>query len=539
MTTRDRARRKRPLSLLLLLTPAALTHAFVQQQPPAAAAPTTTLAYQRPPWGGGPPYCQNDGPFAPYQPGGSGGLVLAASKSSSSEPSPPAAAAEPKKRKSGWDRFKGVMNKAQEVAASDDFRRLAKGARTLLKEVDIDLPHMDETLERLKNSVDRRLSKTMGSFEMLLQLYEGRSPEIDKLIGMSRGRVQKMVQGGLHALMSPTAVEWAVYAVNSTALLVEEQAARVLRENQDSSTSMMEEPTFQEAQREVMKRMVVVAEDAEALAWSVIDSSWFRSGYSAEELVQFESLLHARLVPRLVLAVSAAVLHGWRPLEDPLLALLVVGYASGSVTRSVAGNFMALFERSLLGGEAVLREEGKLMDQFPDVWRTRESAQEIGEGLFRLFEALEKRSATRLEAQAAQARANMAVPPSSSLPSIPPLPPREKKFMVASYALPNKLTSLAGGGDGGVDGGNARNLVYYPAFTSTRQGKTLLYLTKTVHVTRSYWKQAAAAMLGTVGLVFLAKLYGTPASLTVTLDGTDNKKDGLLNSSPIEGLDLD
>jgi len=266
----------------------------------------------------------------------------------SSPPSPPA-----KRKKSTWDRFSSAINKVQDIAQSDDFQRLARGARKLLKEVDIDVPTMEQNLGSLRLSLDRSLSSTVLTFEHLLELYGGRSPEADILLNMARKHVTKVLHAKLNNLMSPTAIEWAVYAVNSTALLVEEEAARVLAEGLATAENMLEEPTFIEMQREVMKRMVVVAEDAEGIAWNVIQSRWFRAGWEEDELKQIDAMLNARLVPRLVLAVAAAVLHGWRPLEDPLLALLVVGYASGSLTKSVARNFIGLVEASL-----VVKEEG-------------------------------------------------------------------------------------------------------------------------------------------------------------------------------------
>jgi len=126
--------------------------------------------------------------------------------------------------------------------------------------------------------------------------------------------------------------------------------------------------------------------------------------------------------------------------------------------------------------------------------------------------------------------------------------------MVASYSFPNKLAALTGGA--GIEGGReeGRSPSYYPAFTSTRRGKTLRYLTKTVHLTRTYWKTAATAMLGTVGLVFLARLYGTPSTLTISVGGNEERegggkvggkgerkieerRDGLVYTSPLEGLD--
>ncbi|EKU22788.1 hypothetical protein NGA_0481600, partial [Nannochloropsis gaditana CCMP526] len=182
---------------------------------------------------------------------------------------------------------------------------------------------MEQNLGALRRTLDRSLGSTLLSFEKLLQHYESRSPEADVLLSVARKRVTKLVRHGLHQLMTPTAVEWAIYAVNSTALLVEEEAARVLAAQEGSAENSLDVPSFQDMQREVMRRMVVVAEDVEALAQNVIQNRWFRTGYSDEELKQLEALLHARVVPRLLLAVAAAVLHGWRPLQDPLLTLLV------------------------------------------------------------------------------------------------------------------------------------------------------------------------------------------------------------------------
>lgn len=512
---------------------------------------------------------------------------------------PSSQAPPPKPRKSTWERVSKVFNKVQDIAQSDDFQRLARGTRTLLKEIDIEVPTMEQNLGALRRTLDRSLGSTLLSFEKLLQHYESRSPEADVLLSVARKRVTKLVRHGLHQLMTPTAVEWAIYAVNSTALLVEEEAARVLAAQEGSAENSLDVPSFQDMQREVMRRMVVVAEDVEALAQNVIQNRWFRTGYSDEELKQLEALLHARVVPRLLLAVAAAVLHGWRPLQDPLLTLLVVGFASGSLSKSVAGNLMELFEASLVvkdGWEGSGKEGERIVESFPDVWRTRETAAEIGEALFRLFESVERRSAIRVEARQARARAaasaatgsivtgtgtaalpdesspptHVAIPPtpaSTSPSSLPPAPTSlpssshapstplsgEKKFMVASYALPNKLTSLSGGAGPQAERERGRDSVYYPAFESTRRGKRLRYLVTTVHLTRTYWKTAATAMLGTMGLVFLARLYGSPVELTIGGDERvegredrregrgrrrrDERRDGLLFSTPLEVLE--
>ena len=153
-----------------------------------------------------------------------------------------------------------------------------------------------------------------------------------------------------------------------TALMVEEMASRRTADARKAlgMASNPDEPlpliVQGQIQRDVMREMVVVAEDAEAFAATVVESRWFRRSYCTddEEAAQYANLLSAKLVSRLVLAVAAGVLHGYRPTEDPLLALLVVAYASGSLTRQVAANFLGLVGTALTapqGGGARAPEE--------------------------------------------------------------------------------------------------------------------------------------------------------------------------------------
>lgn len=130
-----------------------------------------------------------------------------------------------------------------------------------------------------------------------------------------------------------------------TALMVEEIAARRTADawkalglaDSEDEDEPLPRAVMGQVQRDVMREMVIVAEDAEAFAGAVVGSRWFRRSYCSDdaEAAQYANLLKTKLVSRLVLAVAAGVLHGYKPAEDPLLALLVVAYASGSLTRQV------------------------------------------------------------------------------------------------------------------------------------------------------------------------------------------------------------
>lgn len=135
---------------------------------------------------------------------------------------------------------------------------------------------------------------------------------------------------------------------------------------------------------------------------------------------------------RLVLATSAAVLHDWAPREDSCVALMVVVFASGSLTKQLASNLLTSLEgrqgqlirfvtarnplRSLLllslfsrrplnfsfltSLEAELAEEhgvsgllggGVLTDSLAELWHTQEDdeqEQRIGHRLFNIFSVL-------------------------------------------------------------------------------------------------------------------------------------------------------
>ena len=156
-----------------------------------------------------------------------------------------------------------------------------------------------------------------------------------------------------------------------------------------SSTTSIFPEALRKIQTEVMRKMVVVAEDAEGVGGWLVKHPYFRKKQDPVDLRQYEGMLDSRLVPRLVLTLSAAVLHGWCPLDDPFFALLVLGYASGSLTKQLAGNLMILFEKTLLGQNVI--KDDFLMESLPDIWRTSDTTEEIDQGLFRLFEALERR----------------------------------------------------------------------------------------------------------------------------------------------------
>jgi hypothetical protein len=149
-----------------------------------------------------------------------------------------------------------------------------------LLEVDVGPVDMEKSMERLKRGVDRALTATVTSLEGLLQLYEGRSGTAEGVLGRVRRRIAKMVKGGLGNLMSSDAVDYCLYSVNMTGLMVEEMASRRTDEARKALGVPADEPlprvALGQVQREVMREMVVVAEDAEAFAAAVVGSRWFR-----------------------------------------------------------------------------------------------------------------------------------------------------------------------------------------------------------------------------------------------------------------------
>lgn len=95
------------------------------------------------------------------------------------------------KRKRGgrWWSLSGVLNRAQAVAASDDFKVLARGARTVLKElleVDVGPVDMEKSIDRLRRGVDGALTGGIMSLESLLQMYEGRGKSVEGVFGRVR-----------------------------------------------------------------------------------------------------------------------------------------------------------------------------------------------------------------------------------------------------------------------------------------------------------------------------------------------------------------
>jgi hypothetical protein len=458
---------------------------------------------------------------------------------------------------------------------------IARGARTVLRElleVDVGPVDMQKSMERLQRGVDKALSRTVLSLEGLLQAYEGRSKGSEGVFGRVRRRIAKMVRGGLGKLMSEDGIGYCLYSVNMTALMVEEMASRRTADARKALGIPADAPlprvVLAQVQRDVMREMVVVAEDAEVFAATVVDSRWFRRSYCTddEEAAQYANLLKAKLVSRLTLAVAAGVLHGYRPTEDPLLALLVVAYASGSLTRQVAANFLGLVGTALTtspqGGagdvtttttttttttaagatagaageiapSAAVKAGDWVIDRLPDVWSAAESPEEIGEGLFRLFQALERRKAVSLAKQAG-----------GSCPVDAPAPPTYLATAALEAAAANpaasQLASLTGGGGGG---GSARTAAaadgtawasrpgsqaataaaFLPplVFQSTKQGSRLVLLAKSVGKVRRYWKATTAAALGTMALVWLARWFvASPAtSSTVTFGSPEDEEE--------------
>lgn len=97
------------------------------------------------------------------------------------------------------------------------------------------------------------------------------------------------------------------------------------------------------------------ADDLEWTALQVVHSDRFDQymgpGYQEAAL----PLLKNRLVSRLVLSVSAAVLYGFDPVDDPLIAMLLVGYSSGTLTQKAALKLLDHLETMLLMRQNVLQ----------------------------------------------------------------------------------------------------------------------------------------------------------------------------------------
>lgn len=259
-----------------------------------------------------------------------------------------------------------------------------------------------------------------------------------------------------------------------------------------------------------------------------------------------------------MLAVAAGVLHGYRPTEDPLLALLVVAYASGSLTRQVAANFLGLVGTALTspsatvdapagaadGNDAPLaappvaavRAGDYVIDRLPDVWSAADSPEDIGEGLYRLFQALERRKGVALAKQAGSCAADS--PPPTYLATA---------ALEAAAANPaaSQLAALTGGATGGgataagagpsmtwssrLGSPAAAATAFLPPlrFQSTQQGSRLVLLAKSVGKVRRCWKATTVAAITTMALVWLARWFvASPAtSSTVSFGSPEDEEE--------------
>lgn len=277
-----------------------------------------------------------------------------------------------------------------------------------------------------------------------------------------------------------------------------------------------------------------------------------------EEAAQYQNLIKTKLVSRLVLAVAAGVLHGYRPAEDPLLALLVVAYAAGSLTRQVAANFLGLVGTALTSPSATVDATGAadgsevpsaapaaavragdfVIDRLPDVWSVADSPEDIGEGLYRLFQALERRKGVALAKQAGSCAAD---PPAPTYLATAALE------AAAANPAASQLAALAGGATGAADGARptidsssmawasrpgspaAAVTAFLPplVFQSTQQGSRLVLLAKSVGKVRRYWKATTVAALGAMALVWLARWFiASPAtSSTVSFGSPEDEEE--------------
>ena len=281
-----------------------------------------------------------------------------------------------------------------------------------------------------------------------------------------------VIDAAVKRLMTDESVHGCLLAINHTSLLVEEQVARYLPAS--SSTSSIPPEAFSKIQAEVMRKMVVVAEDAEGVGRWLVSHPYFRKRQAAEDLAQYEGMLNSRLVPRLVLAVSAAVLHGWRPLDDPFFGLLVLAYASGSLTKQLAGNVLTLMEKTLLGQNFI--KDDVLMESLPDIWQTNDSTEEIGQGLFRLFEALERRGGN-----------------------------------VYSRGNDHHRRRTNSGGPAAVQDSSSSSTSLSTSsapFRTSRKGLALLILVNLVHFVRTYWKEVATGVIGAIIILMIVNLAG-------------------------------
>lgn len=145
-----------------------------------------------------------------------------------------------------------------------------------------------------------------------------------------------MIERGLRKLMTERSIHASLCVVNATTTLVREQMARAYSHT-DNRT---------QAEQLVLSSMSQTAEDLEALSMGIINSTLYHRVYPSDAPV-YVKMLQARLVPRLVLAVTAALLHGLDPISEPIYAMLIVAFASGTLTKDVVA---ALLGRLQVGG---------------------------------------------------------------------------------------------------------------------------------------------------------------------------------------------
>lgn len=163
--------------------------------------------------------------------------------------------------------------------------------------------------------------------------------------------------------------------------------------------------------------------------------------------------------------------------------------------------------------------------RLPDVWSAADSPEDIGEGLFRLFQALERRKALSLAK-----RAGGSYP--AEMEAAPTYLATAAMEAAAISPAASQLAALAGGGTLDASGGSSSNGMAWAArpgsqaatagaaaflpplvFTHSQQGSRLLLLAKSVGAVRRYWKATTAAALMTAALVWLARWFiASPAT---------------------------
>lgn len=160
-----------------------------------------------------------------------------------------------------------------------------------------------------------------------------------------------------------------------------------------------------------------------------------------------------------------------------------------------------------------LKEGGYLVDRLPDVWNTKDSTQEIGDGLFRLFETLarKRQSGRTFDLLPSYPFSESAPNPSDNTYMTALPPPYALTGVSGGAALEEDLaaTGTPSSSIRSVSSSSSKLAFTYPTFQRTREGSNMLMFVSTLHTARtSSWRKGVTAALSTAVLVIFAKVFG-------------------------------